>query len=322
MAFGPWELGGLSIAELGKRVYKEMSDDAVFDAAAALAYYFMLAIFPLLIFLISMLASVQALDLVNTVTRTLESAMPGDASKLITTEIQRIMADSGGGLLTFGALGTLWAASSGVVSLLDGLNRAYDVEETRGLLKQRLLAVGLTVALALLIIVGAVALMAGGKVSEWAAEQTGISWVETVGSILHYVIGVAFMFFGLELVYFFGPNVKGQKWKWITPGSALAVVIFVIASFGFTLYLQFGGGYSATYGGLGAVIVLLLWLYLLGLAVMIGGEINAEIAAAALEKGSRTAPKISIEKDAAKKEPNKVSGPPRPGSTKVNPGAA
>jgi membrane protein len=315
MPFGPWQLGGISPKELAKRVYKEMSDDAVFDAAAALAYYFMLAIFPLLIFMISMLATIQALDLVSIVTKTLSSAMPGDASKLITTEIQRIMKDSSGGLLTFGALGTLWAASSGVVSLLDGLNRVYDVQETRGLIKQRLLAVGLTVSLSLLIIVGAVALMAGGKVSEWAAEQLGMPWLETVGSILHYVIGVAFMFFGLELIYYFGPNVKDQKWKWITPGSALAVVIFVLSSIGFTLYLQFSGGYSATYGGLGAVIVLMLWLYLLGLAVMIGGEINAEIAAAALEKGSRTAPKIAIEKDASKS-----SGPPKPGVAKVNPG--
>jgi membrane protein len=317
MAVGPWQLGGLKPLELGKRVYREMTDDAVFDAAAALAYYFMLAIFPLLIFLISMLASIQALDLVNTVTRTLESAMPGDASKLVTTEITRIMKDSSGGLLTFGALGTLWAASSGVVSLLDGLNRVYDVQETRGMIKQRLLAVGLTVALALLIIFGAVALMAGGKVSEWAAEQTGMPWIETVGSILHYIIGVAFMFIGLELVYYFGPNVKGQKWKWVTPGSAMGVVIFILSSIGFTLYLQFSGGYSATYGALGAVIVLMLWLYLLGLAVMIGGEINAEIAAAALEKGSRTAPKIAQEK--GKEKP---TGPPKPGVTKVNPGRA
>jgi membrane protein len=317
MAFGPWELGGLSVKQLGSRVWKEMTDDAVFDAAAALAYYFMLAIFPLLIFLISMLASIQALDLVNTVTRTLESAMPGDASKLITTEIQRIMKDSGGGLLTFGALGTLWAASSGVVSLLDGLNRVYDVQETRGMIKQRLLAVGLTVALALLIILGAVALMAGGKVSEWAAEQTGMAWIETVGTILHYIIGVGFMFLGLELIYFLGPNVKGQKWKWVTPGSIIGVVLFILSSIAFSLYLQFSGGYSATYGALGAVIVLMLWLYLLGLAVMTGGEVNAEIAAAALEKGSRTAPKIAQEKGNAK-----PSGPPKPGVTKVNPGRA
>jgi membrane protein len=317
MAFGPWQLGGLSVKQLGSRVWKEMTDDAVFDAAAALAYYFMLAIFPLLIFLISMLASIQALDLVNTVTRTLESAMPGDASKLITTEITRIMKDTSGGLLTFGALGTLWAASSGVVSLLDGLNRVYDVQETRGLIKQRLLAVGLTVALALLIILGAVALMAGGKVSEWAAEQTGMAWIETVGTILHYVIGVGFMFLGLELIYFLGPNVKGQKWKWVTPGSIVGVVMFILSSIAFSLYLQFSGGYSATYGALGAVIVLMLWLYLLGLAVMTGGEVNAEIAASALEKGSRTAPKIAQEKGTAK-----PSGPPKPGVTKVNPGRA
>jgi membrane protein len=317
MTHGPWQLGGLSIAELGKRVYKELTDDAIFDAGAALAYYFMLAIFPLLIFLISMLATINAGALVEQVTSSIESALPGDAAKLIGDEIRRIVNDSSGGLLTFGALGTLWAASSGVVSLLDGLNRAYDVTESRGMIKQRLLAVGLTVALAVLIITGAAALMAGGKVSEWLAQTTGLGWMETVGTVLHALIGIGFMFLGLELIYFFGPNVKGQKWKWITPGSLAGVVLFVIASFGFQLYLQFSGGYSATYGGLGAVIVLMLWLYLLGLAILIGGEINAEIAAAALEKGSRTAPKIAMEKDASKS-----SMPPRPGVNKVNPGRA
>lgn len=298
--YGPWQLGGLSIKELLKRVWKEMSEDAVFDAAAALGYYFMLAIFPLMIFLISLLATIEALDLVNVVMGTLQSAMPKDAYNLIGKEMLRVLQESGGGLLTLGALGTLWAASSGVVSLLDGLNRTYDVTETRGLVKQRLLAIGLTVALALLIIVGAIALMGGDKLFVWISEQTGLEWLTYIGTALNYLIGLGSMFLGLEIIFYLGPNVKDQKWKWISPGSAVGVLIFVLSSIAFSIYLRVGGDYSATYGSLGAVIVLMLWLYLLGLAIMIGGEVNSEIAQAALEHGQKTAPKISIEKDSAK----------------------
>lgn len=306
---GPWQLGGLSTKELAKRVWKEMGEDAVFDAGAALGYYFMLALFPLMIFLISMLATIQALDLANIVMGTLRTAMPAEAYDLIGKEMLRVLNDSGGGLLTLGALGTLWAASSGVVSLLDGLNRAYDVEETRGLIRQRVIAIGLTVALALLIIVGAVALMAGDKIFIWIAEQSGLEWLSIAGTIANYLVGLGAMFMGLEVIYYFGPNVKGQKWKWVSPGSLVGIAIFILASVLFSVYLRVSGGYAATYGSLGAVIVLMLWLYFLGLAIMVGGEVNAEIAAAALERGSRTAPKIAVEKEPATDAPPKVGSP-------------
>jgi membrane protein len=270
-----------------------MNDDGMFDAAAQLAYYFMLALFPLIIFLISFLSTVQALNLVDTFLNTLRDVMPEQAYALLGGEIQRIMSERREGLLTFGAIGTLWAASSGVVSLLGSLNRAYDVEETRGFIKLRAIAIGLTVALALLIISGAVMLVAGDEVSGWLAEVTGFGWMTVVGTIAHYVIGLAFIFLGLEMIYYFGPDIPEQKWTWISPGAIVAAGLFVLASLGFSMYLNFSNTYNATYGSLGAVIILLLWLYIMGLAVTIGAEINSEIALAAKRRGHPDAPDVT-----------------------------
>jgi membrane protein len=292
MAGGPLDLGGLTIVELAKRTWAEMSDDGMFDVAAQLAYYFMLALFPLIIFLISLLSTIQALDLVNTVMSTIRDVMPPQAFAVLGGEIERIMSEPREGLLTFGVIGTLWAASSGVVSLLGSLDRAYDVKETRGFVKLRVTAVGLTVALALLIITGAVMLMAGDRISTWVAELTGMGWIAIAGTIVHYLIGLACILLGLGLIYYYGPDVPEQKWAWISPGAAVAAILFVLSSVGFSLYVRFSDSYTATYGSLGAIIILMLWLYLLGLAVTTGAEINSEIAIAAAKRGEADAPEV------------------------------
>lgn len=292
IAYGPWNLGGLSVKQLLKRVYAEITDDAVVDAAAALGYYFMLALFPLLIFLVSLLGTFGSENLVKNLLTSLQTVMPGDVYKLLGGEIDRIMKTSSGSLLTFGAVATLWAASSGVVSLIDGLNRAYDVTDSRSFVKRRLIALGLTVTLAVLIICGSVMLVMGDKISLLLAKWTGLEWMKSSAMVINFVLGLGLMFAGLEIIYYAGPNVKNQKFAWISPGSIVGVVVFILSSVGFSLYVRFSGGYGATYGSLGAVIVLMLWLFLLGLAIVLGGEINAEIAAAARRHGEADAPNI------------------------------
>src|SRR6185312_6947251 len=126
----------------------------------------------------------------------------------------------------------------------------------------------------------------------------GLGWFSSVGTIMNYVLGVALMVTGFELLFYFGPNIKGQKWRWISPGSVLGVIIFIAASAGFSLYIRFGGSYSNTYGSIGAVIILLLWLYLLGIGILLGGEVNSEIAKAALARGNMDAPKVPIKGEA------------------------
>jgi membrane protein len=123
--------------------------------------------------------------------------------------------------------------------------------------------------------------MFGDRFAAWLAAQLGIGTTFTIiWGIIHYLVGLALLFLGLELIYYFGPNVE-QDWKWITPGAVFAVISMVVASLLFSLYLRFAPDYSATYGSLGAVVVLMLWLYLMGAVILIGGEINAEIAHAA-----------------------------------------
>jgi membrane protein len=158
---------------------------------------------------------------------------------------------------------------------------AYDVREERSIWKVRLIAIALTIMLALLVVGGTTLVMFGDRFAAWFASHLGLGTAFTVvlGAV-HYLMGFALLLLGLELIYYFGPNVE-QDWKWVTPGAIFAVASIVVASLLFSLYLRFAPDYSATYGSLGAVIVLMLWLYLMGAVILIGGEINAEIAHAA-----------------------------------------
>lgn len=303
MAYGPFDLGGLTVRELATRVWAEASDDNVWDAAAQLGYYFLLALFPLLIFLLSFAALVPTENqtLASSVMGTLRDVMPGQAYALMEKEVGRILNSSSGGLLTFGMLGTIWAASSGVVSLIGTLNRAYEAKETRGFIGLRLRAVGLTFALAILMILGAVMIVTGDQIVGWAAAALQLGgFTKVIGAIVNYALGLGMLFAALELVYYAGPNVKDQSWHWVSPGSIAGVMLFVISSFAFTIYLRFNDTYSVTYGSIGAVIVLMLWLYLLGLSIVIGAEINSEIARAADARGRADAPDDNVDSAEAK----------------------
>ncbi|SRR5579883_233935 len=293
----PWKLGGLNLKELGKRTWKAVNADNAYDSAAALGYYFLFALIPMLIFLVSMLATFGSPHLFDLVLNNLGRTMPEGAYKLISSEMVNVLNEAKEGLLTFGIVATLWSASSGVVSTMDGLNRAYEVQEQRSFIKRRLIAIGLTIALSLLTIVGAGLLVASDQIGKLLESLTSIHAMEYVGAVAGIVFGLAIMFFGLELVYYYGPNVANPRWYWATPGSATAVVIFLIASFAFSLYVRFSNTYSsATYGTLGGVMLLMFWLYLLGLAIVIGGEVNSEIAKAARKRGNSEAPIVGEER--------------------------
>jgi membrane protein len=178
-------------------------------------------------------------------------------------------------------LGALWAASGGVSAVMNALNVAYGVKEERSFWKVRLIAIGLIVVLAMLIISGVILIMFGDRFSVWLAARLGLGEGFAVfWGIVDYLVGLAFVLLGLQFIYYFGPSVT-QSWRWFTPGSVFAVVCMIIASLLLSLYLRYAPSYSVTYGSLGAVIVLMLWLYLMGAAVIIGGEINAHIKEAA-----------------------------------------
>jgi len=287
-----WRLKGISWKDLSGRVWAEIQSDDVFGDAAKLAYYFLLALFPLLIFLTSAIGLVvgSGTGLRHALFNYLSRVMPSSAFQLIDSTMWEISSASSGAKLSFGLLAAFWAASNGMGAITQSLNAAYDVKETRPWWKQRVIAVVLTSALSILIIAALVIVFGGGKLVDQLAASFGFGVVFTLGwKILQWPIALAFMLLAFALIYYFAPDLRDQDWKWITPGSLIGVALWVGVSFAFKGYLHFFDSYSKTYGSLGAVIVLMLWLYLTGLSVLIGGEVNSEIENAAAKKGAADA---------------------------------
>lgn len=282
----PWKLGGLTPLELLKRVYHEINDDEVLTRSAALAYYFVSALFPMIFFLMAMLGLfAQSHDLQSSLLNYTARFMPEDASRLVQKTLQEIANNSTGLKLAFGLVLALWAGAGGVVSIMDALNRCYHVKDTRPFWKQRLMALGLTVAIAALTIMALTIVLYGGDIADFVGAHVGLSNVTVIAwHIAQWPIALFFVVMSFALLYFWGPDTE-QKWQWITPGSVVGVLAWIGASLLFRVYLHFFNTYSKTYGSLGGVIVLLLWLYISGLAILVGGEINSEIENAAARRG-------------------------------------
>ncbi|HYN86404.1 MAG TPA: YihY/virulence factor BrkB family protein [Pyrinomonadaceae bacterium] len=278
--FQSLSLGGLSWKELGRRVWSEMQEDEVLGRAAQLSYYFLLALFPLLLFLTSLLGWFAGEDseLRRTLFEYLSTILPGEAATLVDDTVADVTQGSGGGKLSFGILATLWAASNGMGAISESLNVAYDVKETRPWWKTRLFAIFLTFALALLVVSALVLVLYGHDIAETVAGRFGLGAAfELAWKVLQWPIALVFVLLGFALIYYLAPDIRDQDWKWVTPGSILAMIIWLAVSFGFRTYLLYFNSYSATYGSLGAVIILMLWFYFTGAAILVGGEINSEI---------------------------------------------
>jgi membrane protein len=275
-----WKLGNLSWGELAKRVWHEIQEDEVFGRAAELSYYFLLALFPFLIFLTSTIGIVfgSGTGTRHALFSYLGRVMPPSAFALIDSTMREISSASGGGKISFGILAALWAASNGLSAITTSLNTAYDVTETRPWWKQRLTAIVLTMALSVLIISALLLVVAGGHIAEWLAAAYGLGpTFPLVWKIIQWPFVLGSIMLAFALIYYFGPDLRRQAWKWLTPGAAIGVALWLLVSIAFRVYLHFFDSYSNTYGSLGAVIILMLWLYFTGAAVLIGGEINSEI---------------------------------------------
>jgi membrane protein len=192
--------------------------------------------------------------------------------------LQEVSQNSTASKAILSALGALWAATGGIDAISKTLNIAYDLQETRGYIKRKMVSIGLTLGLAVLIIGSLTLLAFGGQIGEWVAAKVGLGAAFTVAwKILQWPVALGAMFLSFSLIYYFAPNMRKPEWSWITPGAAVGVIVWLLASGAFSLYLQFFNSYSKTYGSLGAVIILMLWFYLTGMAILIGGEVNSEI---------------------------------------------
>jgi membrane protein len=285
----PWNLGGLSVRELGRRVWREIGEDEVVDRAAALAYYFLFALFPTLLFLTALLGLLPLPGLMDRLLEYVDQAVPPDAASILGRTLQEIQSGARGGLLSIGAVAALWAASSGMASVMTALNVAYDIEDARSWWKRRLISIVLTVGFALFILIALVLLVFGVNIGAVVADGLGLGAVfRLTWNVLSLPAVVVFVLIGIALVYYFAPAAK-QHWRWVTPGSVVALVLWLAMSFGLRMYVMHFANYTATYGSIGGVILLMLWLYLTGLALLIGAEINAEIEHAAAARGALTA---------------------------------
>ncbi|HET9696051.1 MAG TPA: YihY/virulence factor BrkB family protein [Terriglobales bacterium] len=296
-----WELGGLTWWQLGKRLWTSMDSehDDTFGRAAELAFYFFLAVFPGLLLLMTVLGLVAGKhpEVQQTLFRYAASALPPEAWGVIQKTITETARAAGGWKVIVGLLGALWSASAGISSLMTVLNFAYHVKERRPFWKARLIiAPILTVTLSALMLSALGIVLFGTAAATWVAAH-GLGTAAVAWRFVQWPIALFFVVLGFAVLYFWAPDVEDQKWYWITPGSLIGVGLWVLASAGFRVYLHFFNSYSATYGSLGAVIVLMLWFYITGLALLIGAECNAEIEHAAAEHGRADA-KLKGEKEA------------------------
>jgi len=283
-----WRLGGLSWRTLGRRVWEEIYAGGLLTHAAALAFYFLFALFPLLLFLMTLLGffAETGTELRSNLLGFLSRVAPPSASTLIYTTVEEIAAGADGWRLWLGLVSALWFASLGIAALSDSLNAMYGVRESRPFWRVRLSAVGLTAALVVLILSALLLMLYGGEIGAGIAGYFNQGTLfTTVWTIAQVPLALAFVLFAFALIYYFAPDLYEQKWYWITPGAFIGVVLWLIVSTLLRVYLRHFDSYSLTYGSLGAVIVLMLWFYLTGVAILLGGKINAEIENAAARAG-------------------------------------
>jgi len=267
----------LSWPELIKRTAHEtMSDDAQ-GLASQLAYYFFLALFPALLCLIAIASFFPLQNFTDDLVRLLGPIAPREMVEIIRQQMVKIAEGQHGGLLTIGLLGALWSSSSAMVSLVGAMNRAYDIDEGRPWWKVRLTAIGLTIAISVLVVVAFTLIVVGPQLADALASHFAFGAVFVwAWKILQWPLAFGLVVVAVGLIYYFAPDAE-QVWVWITPGALVATVLWLLASLAFRFYTVNFGNYEATYGTIGGVIVLLLWFYISGLMIVIGAEMNAEI---------------------------------------------
>jgi len=286
----PTDLGARGWWAALKRTVREFKDDNLTDWAAALTYYGVLAIFPALIVLVSILGLVGE-SATQPLIDNLGEVAPGPAKEIVTNAIENLQGDQGaaGVLFVVGLLGALWSASGYVSAFMRASNAIYDIEEGRPIWKTLPVRVGLTLVLLVLLAVTTIAVVLTGGLAEKVGDLIGLgSTAVTVWNIAKWPVLVLVVSFMFALLYWAAPNVKQPGFHWVSPGGVLAVVGWLIASAAFAFYVSNFGSYNKTYGALGGVIVFLVWLWISNIVILLGAEFNAELERGrAIEGGMR-----------------------------------
>jgi membrane protein len=277
-----WTRAGLRWRELAIRLFKQIYEDELLARCAELAYFFLFAIFPLLLFLTTLLGYVGAhselrADLFRLIARFTPSK---DVTMLLRGTLDDITRARNGAKLSLSLVVALWVASNGMLAVSRTLNHAYGLKETRSWWWRRIVALALTLSFALLVIIALALIFSGGSVGEAFADRFGLGVAFYVAwhVFVRWPLILLFLVVSFEMVYNFAPNLgKKPNRHWVTPGGVAGVVLFLLACYGLRIYLAYFRSYTTTYGSLGAVILLLVWFYLTAFAILMGGEINSEI---------------------------------------------
>jgi membrane protein len=259
-------------------LYTRAFETDLFNRAAQVAFYFSFSLFPLLFFLVSLIGLIlgSADSLRDELFAYFNQVMPSSAFELVRTTVIEIASGSSGGKATLGLLITLWSASAGVDSVRTSLNAVYRLTETRPWAKLKVQSLALTFAMVLLIISVLGIFFYGWLIAQAAIAAAGFHITSPLVLVcIQWIAVILVLLFACELIYNLLPNFKKLAWIWITPGSVVAILLWIMLTGGFRLYLEFFNTYNRTYGSLGAVIILMLWLYLTSIAMLIGGLINA-----------------------------------------------
>jgi membrane protein len=251
-----------------------------------LAFDFLLALFPLLVFLLALfgLFASRSIELRTGLLSYFAAFLPPLAFQLLKNTTEELARTASNEKLTLSILIALWFASGGVASMISTLHVAYRVKEARSWIKLRAIAVGLTLVISILIFSALCLVLVGGILIDWIGNELHVaSAMIQAWKALQWPAAALFVTFSYALIYSCGPSGLNRRWYWITPGSAFGAFLWLAASAGFRVYLRYFNTYTAIYGSLGALVILVVWLYVSGLAFLIGGEINANIERAAAE---------------------------------------
>lgn len=264
-----------NVVDFGKNLQKRITEADVFGLSAQLAYFFLLALFPFLLFIITLLGYLPIDE--DVLLNFMGTYAPKETMDLINMNISQIINGQNSGLLSIGIIGTLWSASNGVNAITKAFNRAYQVEEDRSFIIARLIAIGLTIAMVAVICLALLLPVFGKMIGVYIFSLVDLSEkFVSLWNTLRWVISSVVFFIVLLALYTLAPNVK-LKMKHAIWGALFATIGWQLVSLGFSYYVNTIGNYSATYGSLGAVIILMFWFYISGIIIITGGVINAVI---------------------------------------------
>ncbi|MHC8345609.1 YihY/virulence factor BrkB family protein [Pseudomonas sp. RT6P73] len=270
------DMKGLPIHRVMVRTVTEFVDDEMSTYASALAYQMLFSLFPFILFLIALIGFLHLPDFFSWLRLQSELVLPPQALEQVNPVIDQLQ-QSKGGLLSIGIVIALWTASAGVRLMMSAMNAAYDVVEGRPAWKRFPLSIIYTVGIAGMLLIAAALMVLGPQLMGWIAAQVGMEdFIVTLWTIVRWPVVVILLMVAVALIYYVMPDVK-QEFRFITPGSVLAVVVWILASLGFGLYVKEFANYNAMYGSIGAIIVLLLYFYISAAVLLLGAEMNAVI---------------------------------------------